>query len=135
MNLPKSRWLLLALILDLPIIARLLWIQVSLLTISEQHLGRWTKVDVALSVLFILAGLWSVTRVMKSSPAGLLFWNLCSIAILLAPLWKLQPNRWNFAPIVYFELSGLVIAGIAIGMWQIQYGQGTARLRTPAGSA
>jgi hypothetical protein len=134
MNLPKSRWLLLAVILDLPIIARLLWIQARLLTISEQHLGRWTRLDVALSVLFILTGLWGVKLALKASPAGLLFWNLCTIAILLAPFWT-QPNRWNFVPIVYFEVGGAVMAAIAIGVWQIQSRQRTARLSTPAASA
>jgi hypothetical protein len=134
MNLPKSRWLLLAVILDLPIIARLLWIQASSLT-NSWHLGPWTRFDVALSVLFILTGFRVVALALKATPAPLLFWNLFSIALLSGFPWRPDPNRWNRPPIVYFEVSGMVIAIIAIGIWQIQSRQGTAQLPTPADAA
>ena len=128
-----SRWLWLAIILDVPIMAFRLW---NLMTLGNHPDGSlagmilrgriqllatswdpWLQ-DRVIMVAFFCAGFVCVVMAIVGDSRFLLFWNLCYIAILMSAL----PTSVT-PPIIFVLIVGLVVATISTYVGRRQMAQ------------
>ena len=132
-----SRWLWLAIIFDVPIIASGVWVLMTLGDHPDGSLGGmimrgdlqrmaaswgpWMQ-GVVVEVAFLCTGFVGIVWALAGDSRPLLFWNLCHIATLIPGLLK------SPAPVVPVLIAGLVVATIStyIGHRQMVQNEATS---------
>jgi hypothetical protein len=133
----KSRWLWLALILDIPMMAWLCWYEANqiLMLLPYRSMTDWASdPNLLLGAVFGSLGFIAIVMALQGDRRALLFWNLCHLALGLAFNFSLSMNmagvRSRFATSIEHSIlvTASVIAAIAAYMANRQIRDGPANL-------
>jgi hypothetical protein len=133
----KSRWLWLALILDIPIMAWLFWYEANqiLMLLPHRSMTDWASdPSLLLGAVFDSLGFIAIVMALQGDRRALLFWNLCHLTLGLAFNFSLSMNmadvlsRFTTSIERSILISASVIAAIAAYMANRQMRDGPANL-------